>query len=130
MSVRASVMCADGTGRRTHADGDVQLSIGSWRTHEFGRHLGHRGSSQPSSAVTAVMPSPAVGDARPVTLTAATAALFGVGWGANQFAPLLLVYHRDLGVGEATLEAMFGVYAVGLIPGLLIGGPLSDRIGR
>jgi MFS family permease len=76
------------------------------------------------------MPSPAVGDARPVTLTAATAALFGVGWGANQFAPMLLVYHRDLGVGEATLEAMFGVYALGLIPGLLIGGPLSDRVGR
>ena len=40
------------------------------------------------------------------------------------------MYHRDLGVGEATLEAMFGVYAIGLIPGLLIGGPLSDRIGR
>jgi len=76
------------------------------------------------------MPSPAVADARRVAMTAATVALFGVGWGANQFAPLLLVYHRDLGVGEATLEAMFGVYAIGLIPGLLIGGPLSDRIGR
>ena len=76
------------------------------------------------------MPSPALGDARPAARVAATAALFGVGWGANQFAPLLLVYHRDLGVGEATLEAMFGVYALGLIPGLLIGGPLSDRVGR
>src|SRR5215208_6754624 len=76
------------------------------------------------------MPSPALGDARPAARVAATAALFGVGWGANQFAPLLLVYHRDLGVGEATLEAIFGVYALGLIPGLLIGGPLSDRVGR
>ena len=80
--------------------------------------------------MTAVMPSPARSDALRASLTAATAALFGVGWGANQFAPLLLVYHSDLGVGEATIEAMFGVYAVGLIPGLLIGGPLSDRIGR
>jgi MFS family permease len=80
--------------------------------------------------VTAVAAPPALGDARPAARTAATAALFGVGWGANQFAPMLLVYHRDLGVGEATLEAMFGVYALGLIPGLLVGGPLSDRVGR
>ena len=70
------------------------------------------------------------GEPRPGPRLAPTAALFGVGWGANQFAPMLLVYHRDLGLGEATLEAMFGVYALGLIPGLLIGGPLSDRVGR
>jgi len=80
--------------------------------------------------VTAVTASPAVDDALAAARTAPTAALFGAGWGANQFAPMLLVYHRDLGVGEATLEAMFGVYALGLIPGLLIGGPLSDRVGR
>ncbi|MEA2178514.1 MAG: hypothetical protein QOG77_1811 [Solirubrobacteraceae bacterium] len=80
--------------------------------------------------MTAVAASPALGDARPAARTAPTAALFGVGWGANQFAPMLLVYQRDLGVGEATLQAMLGVYAVGLIPGLLIGGPLSDRVGR
>jgi MFS family permease len=43
---------------------------------------------------------------------------------------MLLVYQRDLGVGDGTLEAMLGIYAVGLIPGLLVGGPLSDRIGR
>jgi MFS family permease len=78
---------------------------------------------------TAVVPSLVASDAT-TARAAATAALFGVGWGANQFAPLLLVYHRDLGVGEATLEAMFGVYALGLIPGLLLGGPLSDRVGR
>jgi MFS family permease len=79
--------------------------------------------------VTAAVASPALGDARPAARTAPTAALLGVGWGANQFAPMLLVYQRD-GVGDATLQAMLGVYAVGLIPGLLIGGPLSDRIGR
>jgi MFS family permease len=123
-------MRADRIPGRVVADAGVRLRVGSLRSHEFGRHLGRDGSPQPSSAVTAVMPSPARGAARPAALTAATAALFGVGWGANQFAPLLLVYHSDLGVGEATLEAMFGVYAIGLIPGLLIGGPLSDRIGR
>jgi MFS family permease len=65
-----------------------------------------------------------------VERVAAAAALLGVGWGANQFAPMLLVYHARLGIGTGTLEAMFGLYALGLIPGLLIGGPLSDRVGR
>jgi hypothetical protein len=53
-----------------------------------------------------------------------------VGWGANQFTPMLLLYRSRLGLSAATVEAMFGVYAIGLIPGLLAGGSLSDRIGR
>jgi Major Facilitator Superfamily len=56
--------------------------------------------------------------------------LFGAGWGSNQFTPMLLVYSRDLGLGTGTLEAMFGFYALGLIPGLLLAGPLSDARGR
>jgi hypothetical protein len=60
----------------------------------------------------------------------AAAALFGVGWGANQFAPLLLVYRAVQHVDTATAQAIFGVYALGLIPGLALGGPLSDRHGR
>jgi MFS family permease len=58
------------------------------------------------------------------------AVLFGTGWGAQQFTPMLLVYHQTLGLGAGTLAAMFGVYALGLIPGLLLGGPLSDAWGR
>lgn len=58
------------------------------------------------------------------------AVLFGTGWGAQQFTPMLLVYHQTLGLSAGTLEAMFGVYAVGLIPGLLVGGRLSDTKGR
>jgi MFS family permease len=58
------------------------------------------------------------------------AALLGVGWGSNQFTPMLLVYRHTLGLGTGMLEAMFGIYALGLIPGLLIGGPLSDAHGR
>jgi MFS family permease len=58
------------------------------------------------------------------------AALFGAAWGSNQFTPMLLVYHRSLGLGTGTLEAMFGFYALGLIPGLLVAGPLSDARGR
>ncbi len=67
---------------------------------------------------------------RPAAWLPAAAVLIGAGWGSNQFTPMLLVYHQRLGLGTGTLEAMFGVYALGLIPGLLIGGPLSDARGR
>ncbi|HZQ66544.1 MAG TPA: MFS transporter [Gaiellaceae bacterium] len=58
------------------------------------------------------------------------AALAGAGWASNQFTPMLLVYGRVLGLGTGTLEAMFGFYALGLVPGLLLAGPLSDARGR
>jgi MFS family permease len=58
------------------------------------------------------------------------AALLGIGWGANQITPMLLVYRHALGLSTGALEAAFGVYALGLIPGLLIAGPLSDARGR
>ena len=57
-------------------------------------------------------------------------ALFGAAWGSNQFTPMLLVYHAQLGLSTGTLEALFGVYALGLIPGLLVAGPVSDARGR
>jgi hypothetical protein len=58
------------------------------------------------------------------------ALLFTVAWGANHFVPLLLIYRVRLGLSPAALAQMFGIYAVGLLPGLLLGGPLSDRVGR
>jgi predicted MFS family arabinose efflux permease len=67
--------------------------------------------------------------ARPAWLAPA-AVLIVTAWGSNQFAPILLVYHHALGLGTGTLEALFGVYALGLIPGLLLAGPLSDARGR
>lgn len=57
-------------------------------------------------------------------------AMFAVGWGANQFASMLLVYRARVGVSAGTADALFGGYALGLIPALLVGGPLSDRFGR
>jgi MFS family permease len=57
-------------------------------------------------------------------------AMLAVGYGANQFVPLLAVYRRDLALSDASATAIFGVYALGLIPGFLIGGPASDRYGR
>jgi len=62
-------------------------------------------------------------------LTAA-AALAVVGWGANQFAPLLVMYEERSGVSVAAAQGMFALYAIGLVPGLFVGGPLSDRRDR
>lgn len=60
----------------------------------------------------------------------AVAAMFCCGWGGNQFTPLLLMY-RDLGgYSEVTVDAFLAAYVVGLVPGLLVAGPLSDRRGR
>src|SRR5205823_4890744 len=67
---------------------------------------------------------------RSVVWWGAGAAVAAVGWGAQQFAPLLLMYRAELGVSAATVQAVFAMYVVGLIPGLLFGGPVSDRYGR
>lgn len=56
--------------------------------------------------------------------------LFAVGWGANHFAALLAVYRQRLVLDAAAPTLLFGVYALGLMPGLLFAGPLSDRRGR
>src|SRR5262249_19637771 len=55
--------------------------------------------------------------------------LFAVGWGANHFVPLLLAYRERLGLEPAELALLFGMYALGLVPGLLLAGPVSDRRG-
>lgn len=57
-------------------------------------------------------------------------AMFAVGWGANQFAAMLLVYREEDGASTEIVTALFGAYALGLIPALLVVAPISDRIGR
>ena len=57
-------------------------------------------------------------------------AMFAVGWGANQFSPMLIVYRHELRLTSGEVAALFLVYALTLIPGLLVGGPVSDRFGR
>ncbi|MCB5912149.1 MFS transporter, partial [Streptomyces pinistramenti] len=52
------------------------------------------------------------------------------GWSANQFSALLGAYRSDLGLTDATTTGLFAVYVLGLIPGLLLGGPAADRHGR
>ncbi|MEV4253284.1 MFS transporter [Spirillospora sp. NPDC049652] len=70
-------------------------------------------------------PRPAASAWRPVA-----AAMFCCGWAGNQFTPLLVMYRRLGGYSPLTVDAMLGAYVLGLVPGLLIGGPASDRYGR
>ncbi|CCG02159.1 MFS transporter [Blastococcus saxobsidens] len=57
-------------------------------------------------------------------------ALFAVAAGTNVPAPLLLIYQERLDLSAEVLTALFGCYAAGLVPALLLAGPLSDRLGR
>jgi MFS family permease len=59
----------------------------------------------------------------------AAAAVLVCGWGGNQFTPLLVMY-RGTGFSVVTVDALLGAYVVGLVPGLLLAGPLSQRVGR
>ncbi|MET7538993.1 hypothetical protein [Streptomyces sp. NPDC005507] len=57
------------------------------------------------------------------------AAVCAAGWGANQFTPLAVdrTQERWPAVPVAT---MFTTYLLGLLPGLLLGGPAADQLGR
>jgi hypothetical protein len=46
-------------------------------------------------------------------------AMFAVGWGANQFSPMLIVYRHELRLTAGEVAGLF-----------LVGGPASDRFGR
>ncbi|HWC82138.1 MAG TPA: MFS transporter [Pseudonocardiaceae bacterium] len=58
------------------------------------------------------------------------AAMYCCAWSGNQFTPLLVLYRGSGGYSAVTVDAFFGAYVLGLAPGLLVGGPLSDRHGR
>lgn len=58
------------------------------------------------------------------------ALLLATGWVANHFVGLMPVISDRERLGAATLDAIFGIYALGLLPGLLIGGRTSDALGR
>ncbi|MGC0416695.1 MFS transporter [Embleya sp. AB8] len=94
--------------------------------------------SQPTGDSQPIGSSQPTGNSQPTRTTpitprawwGAALAVAAVGWGANQFVPLLLLYRHRLDLSTATLQAIFGLYALGLAPGLLLGGPISDRYGR
>ncbi|UXA07154.1 MFS transporter [Mycobacterium sp. SMC-2] len=56
--------------------------------------------------------------------------LLSVGWVANHFVAMMPLLSVRQHLSPATLDAIFGIYALGLLPGLLIGGRASDAFGR
>lgn len=58
------------------------------------------------------------------------AALFAVAWGGNEFTPLLVMYRQIDQMSALTVDVLLGAYVLGIVPALLLGGPLSDRYGR
>ena len=77
------------------------------------------------STITSESPSPARGDWRLVAPAVAAMA-----WGGNHFTPLLLMYRAVDGYSASEVDLFLAFYLVGLIPGFLLVGPLSDRFGR
>lgn len=56
--------------------------------------------------------------------------LMAVATGTNVPTPLLLVYRDRLGLTDASLTAIFGVYALGLMLALAMAGRAADHFGR
>jgi MFS family permease len=57
-------------------------------------------------------------------------AVLSIGWGGNEFTPLLIVYSQHAGYTRVDVDILLGAYVVGLVPGLLVASALSDRHGR
>jgi MFS family permease len=81
---------------------------------------------------TGLLPEPRLrtGDGSGLQFGAVLAVLLVTGWVANHFVALMPTISERHHLSTATLDAIFGIYAVGLLPGLLIGGRASDAFGR
>lgn len=62
-----------------------------------------------------------------LTVAAATCA---IAWGGNEFTPLLVMYRSHGSFSALTVDLLLFAYVLGIVPALLIGGPMSDRYGR
>ncbi|WP_051755084.1 MFS transporter [Nocardia sp. NRRL WC-3656] len=81
------------------------------------------------TAPTAVDIRPARVATTPRVWWGVAAAVFAIAWGGNEFTPLLVMYKND-GLPVTTVDLLLFEYVLGIVPALLIGGPLSDRYGR
>lgn len=77
---------------------------------------------------TSTEPAPRPGSPKAWMLVAAT--MFTVAWGGNEFTPLLVMYQLDHGFSSIVVDSLLFAYVLGIVPALLLGGPLSDRLGR
>lgn len=70
------------------------------------------------------------GDRRPRPWQAVAAATFAIAWGGNEFTPLLVMYRETTTFSALTVDLLLFAYVLGIVPALLVGGALSDRLGR
>ena len=61
---------------------------------------------------------------------AVSLAVFTAAWGGNEFTPLLVMYRTASDMSAVVVNVLLFLYVLGIIPAMLIGGPLSDRYGR
>ncbi|MDR2280301.1 MAG: MFS transporter, partial [Gordonia sp. (in: high G+C Gram-positive bacteria)] len=61
---------------------------------------------------------------------AVSLAVFAAAWGGNEFTPLLVMYRTTSDMSAVAVDLLLFTYVLGIVPALLIGGPLSDRLGR
>jgi hypothetical protein len=57
-------------------------------------------------------------------------AVAAIAWGGNHFIPLMLMYRALDGYDQVEVDLFLAVYVVGIVPGFLFAGTLSDRWGR
>lgn len=57
-------------------------------------------------------------------------AVFSVAWGGNEATPMLVFYRGESVFSDVFVDSLLVSYAVGIVAGLMICGPLSDRYGR
>lgn len=64
-----------------------------------------------------------------VVFAAVALLLLSSGWATNHFATMIAVLRDQELFTPIVVNGAFGIYAVGLVPSLLIGGVLADRLG-
>ena len=57
-------------------------------------------------------------------------AMVVLGWGGNQFLPLLQLYRQVEGFSQVQVNILLAVYVLGIVPGFALSGVWSDRFGR
>ncbi|WP_255596268.1 MFS transporter [Cellulomonas sp. C5510] len=70
------------------------------------------------------------GGADPRAWRRVAALMVAIAWGGNEFTPLLVMYREVSHLSALTVNVLLGAYVLGIVPALLVGGPLSDRFGR
>lgn len=57
-------------------------------------------------------------------------AIVVMAWGGNHFTPLLPMYRSVEGYSSVDVNLFFAFYVLGLVPGFLLSGPISNRFGN